>query len=85
MHNDKKENSKSIQQIFKLKCDTCKFDKDNVKLHIVQEHRFMLCLKCDENIEHKEIMLTKNFVMKDFLSVGFRDVSLKEIAKMVNY
>ena len=42
----------------------------------------MLCQKCDENIEHKEILLTNNFDMKDFLSVRFRDASLKE---MVNY
>ena len=45
----------------------------------------MLCLNCDKNIEFKEILLTNNFDMKDYLSVKFRDASLEEIAKMVNY
>ena len=45
----------------------------------------MLCEKCHKIIEHKEILLTKNFDMKDFLSVRFRDASLEEIANMVNY
>ena len=69
----------------KLKCDTCKLEKYQVKLHEIKEHKFMLCEKCDKIIDHKEILLTKNFDMKDFLSVRFRDFSLEEIAKMVNY
>ena len=45
----------------------------------------MLCMKCFKMLEHKEILTTKNFDMKDYLSVKFRDKSLEEIAKMVNY
>ena len=45
----------------------------------------MLCMRCDKMLEHKEILTTKNFDMKDYLSVKFRDKSLEEIAKMVNY
>ena len=45
----------------------------------------MLCEKCDTIIDNKEILLTKNFDVKDFLSVRFRDASLEEIANMVNY
>ena len=68
-------------------CDTCKFKKDEkqVKLHNIKDHIFMLCQKCDKNIKHKEILLTENFDMKDFLSVIFRDKSLNKIAQMVNY
>ena len=83
MHEGQKEKHNNVKKDSKQKCDTCKFekDKDQVKLHEVKEHRFMLCL----NIEFKEILLTQNFYMKDYLSVKFCNTSLKEIAKMVNY
>ena len=42
-------------------------------------------MNCDKNIKHKEILLPENLEMTDFLSIIFRDKSLKEIAQMVNY
>ena len=83
--NDTENDTTSIDKESKQKCDTCKFDSDKVKVHEIKEQRFTLCCKCDKIIEHKEILVTKNFDMKDHLSVVFRDKSLKEIAKMVNY
>ena len=87
LHKDMKENENILEKDSKQKCDACKFEKEKyqVKLHSLKEHRFMLCLNCDKNIELKEILLTNNFDMKDYLSVKFRDKSLEEIAKMVNY
>ena len=70
------------------KCDACRFEnfeKNQVKIHKVKKHKFMLCMKCDKMLEHKEILTTKNFDMRDYLSVKFCDKSLEEIAKMVNY
>ena len=86
IHEGQKEKENNVKKDSKQKCDTCKFekDKDQVKLHEVKEHRFMQCLNCDRNIE-LEILFTKNFETKDYLCVKFRNTSLKEIAKMVNY
>ena len=88
LHEKPRENIHNVSEDSYQKCDTCKFEHFNgnqVKLHEIQEHKFMLCLKCDKNIKHKEVLLTKDFDMKDYLSVIFRNVSLTEIAKMVNY
>ena len=70
-----------------FKCYTCKFnyDKNQVNTIEIHEQKFLLCQQCDKILEHKKIMLTKVFEMKGFLSVRFRDTSLTEIAKMVNY
>ena len=88
LHKNKKENGNIVKKDTKLKCDTCKFDNfedDQVKQHEIVEHMFMLCLNCDKQIYHKEIILSENFHMKTFLSVRFRDTLMKEIDKMVNY
>ena len=87
LHKDEKKNDNIVEKDSKKKCDVCKFEKekDQVKQHSLKEHKFMLCLNCDKNIEFKEILLTNNFDMKDYLSVKFRDMSLEEIAKMVSY
>ena len=71
----------------KLKYNNFKFDYDKNQVNPIeiQEQKFMFCQKCDKILELKEILLTKGFDMKDFLSVRFCDTSLKEIAKMVNY
>ena len=71
MHEGQKEKDNNVEKNSEQKCDTCKFekDKDQVKLHEINEHRFMLCLNCDRNIEFKEILLTENFDMKEYLSV----------------
>ena len=84
------ETNEDVNQVKKTsqKCDACRFEnfeKNQVKIHKVKKHKFMLCMKCDKMLEHKEILTTKNFDMKDYLSVKFRDKSLEEIAKMVNY
>ena len=70
LHKNPKEKLNALKQ-----CDACKFEKDEtqVKQHRVKEHSFMFCVNCDRNIKHKEILLTENFDMKDFLSVIFRD------------
>ena len=88
LHKKEKENGNNGKNDTKIKCDTCKFDNfedDQVKQHEINEHMFMLCLKCDKQIDHKEILLTENFDMKTFLSVRFRDTPMNEIDKMVNY
>ena len=86
LHKDPKE--QFVQNSSKEKCDTCKFknfDKNQVKEYNVKEQRFMICSKCDKFLEHKEILLTDNFSMKDWLSVKLPQVSLEEISHMVNY
>ena len=50
-----------------FKCDACKFDyykKAEIKVHIIDEHEFMLCLQCYHTIKNKEILLSRTF---DFL------------------
>lgn len=86
LHKDPKE--QFVQNSSKEKCDTCKFknfDKNQVKEYNVKEQRFMICSKCDKFLEHKEILLTDNFSMKDWLSVKLPKASLEEISHMVNY
>ena len=87
LHNETNEDVNQVKKPSQ-KCDACRFEnfeKNQVKIHKVKKHKFMLCMKCDKMLEHKEILTTKNFDMKDYLSVKFRDKSLEEIAKMVNY
>ena len=85
LHADQKD--KDNMKDSKQKCDACKFEnfEDKVKLFEIKEQNFMLCPNCDKNLEHKEILVTKKIDMKDYLSVKFRNASLSEIAKMVNY
>ena len=55
LHENPKEKLNALKQ-----CDACKFEKDKkqVKQHRVKEHSFMLCVNCDKNIKHKEILKT---------------------------
>ena len=88
LHEKPRENIHNVSEDSYQKCDTCKlehFNGNQVKIHEIKEHKFMLCLECDKNIKHKEVLLTKDFDMKDYLSVIFRNVFLTEIAMMVNY
>ena len=42
------------------KCDSCKFDhyeNDQVNIHMIMNHKFKLCLQCDDTIKNKEILL----------------------------
>ena len=44
------------------KCDACRFEsfnKGQVKIHKVKKQKFLLCMKCDQMLEHKEILTTK--------------------------
>ena len=88
LHGDATEKENTIQNKSKEKCNACKFDNFNtnqVKEYQVKEHRFMICHKCDKYLEHKEILLTDKFSMKDWLSVKLPKASLEEISHMVNY
>ena len=50
----------------KQKCDACNFDsdKDRVKIQNIKKKRFTLCYNCNKNIEHKDILVTKNVYIK---------------------
>ena len=88
LHWDTKEKENSIQNNSKEKCDAWRFrnlNTNQVKEYKVKEQRFMICHKCDKFLEHKEILLTDNFSMKDWLSVKLPKASLEEISHMVNY
>ena len=88
LHVDPKEKENSVQNNSKEKCDACKFEnfrKNQVKEYKVKKQRFMICHKCDKFLKHKEILVTDNFCMKDWLSVKLPDSSLEEISHMVNH
>ena len=57
------------------KCDACKFDyfeKFDIKKHSIKKHVFYLCLQCDQTIEDKNILISKNFSMRYFLRKQFK-------------
>ena len=67
LHDDPKSNKNTMRKYSNEKCDSCKFDhygKDQVNIHMIKNHRFKLCLQCDDTIKNKEILLKKTFCLK---------------------
>ena len=52
--NTKESTKEQVQNSAQEKCDACNFDyfeKDQMKLHKIKQHRFKLCLQCDDTIK----------------------------------
>ena len=68
------------------KCDSCKFDhydKDQVNIHMIKNHRFKLCLQCDNTIKNKEVLLKKTFCLKEVLRIKDPDITDHELSRLV--
>ena len=58
---------------------------DQVNLHKIKKINFLLCLNCDASIKRKEILLSKQFCMREVLREEFPGISRNELERNKNY
>ena len=87
LHQNPKEKRNKSQQNLNKTCDACKFDYKNsdIKVHMIDEHEFMLCLQCDHTIKNNEILLSRTFDMRKVLKMEYPNMSSKDINQLVKY
>ena len=88
LHEVPKYNIKNLVKRSRNRCYACNFndyDEDQVKIHKIKDHKFILCLNCDFTIEKKEILLSKTFNMREVLRKEFPNITSEALDQMVNY